>query len=130
MKFGGVLAAAPTGVTFGQLTAVVPNGATNAPITVTTVDGSNTSAQIFYLPASITGFTPTNSPAGTTVTINGSNFIGATAVAFNGTPASSFSVTNNTIIGATVPGGVITGPISVTTSTGGPVTTATSFDVK
>ena len=118
VKFGGVPAAAPTGVTFGQLTAVVPNGATNAPITVTTVDGSNTSAQIFYLPASITGFTPTNSPAGTTVTINGINFIGATAVAFNGTPASSFSVTNNTIIGATVPGGVITGPISVTTPAG------------
>ena len=118
VKFGGVTAATPTGVTFSQLLVVVPAGATNAPITVTTSDGSGTSAQIFYVPPRITSFTPTNSAPGTTVRLSGTNFTGATAVSFNGQPAASFVVTNNNNIGAVVPSGVITGPISVATPAG------------
>src|SRR5262249_24038507 len=41
----------------------------------------------------------------------------ASAVTFNGVPA-SFNVTNNTTIGAVVPAGVTTGPVSVTTPWG------------
>jgi uncharacterized repeat protein (TIGR01451 family) len=79
-----------------------------------------TSSQIFYLPASITSFSPTNSAPGTRVTITGANFTNATAVSFNGVavPAGTFTVTNNTTLGVTVPGGVTTGPISVTTPAG------------
>jgi hypothetical protein len=117
VKFGGVSAATPTGVSFSQLTVVVPSGATSAPVTLTTTDGSSTSANLFYLPASITSFTPTNSAAGTTVKITGINFTNASAVSFNGT-AATFFVTNNTTIGAIVPGGFSTGPISVTTPAG------------
>jgi hypothetical protein len=117
VKFGGVQAATPTGVSFSQLTAVVPAGATSGPVTLTTTDGTSTSANLFYLPANISSFTPTNSAPGTTVKITGVNFTNASAVSFNGTPA-SFIVTNNTTIGATVPGGVLTGPISVTTPAG------------
>ncbi len=117
VRFNGVQAAAPTGVTFGQLTAVVPAGATTGFISVTTTNGSDTNANLFYLPASIANFTPTNSAPGTRITITGQNFIGATAVTFNGTPA-SFNFTNNTTIGATVPANVTTGPIAVTTPAG------------
>jgi hypothetical protein len=117
VKFGGVAAATPTGVSFSQLTAVVPVGATSGPVTLSTSDGTFTTANLFYLPASITAFTPTNSAPGTTIKITGVNFTNASAVSFNGT-AASFVVTNNTTIGATVPTGFSTGPISVTTPAG------------
>ena len=117
VKFGGVPAATPSGVSFSQLTAVVPPGATSGPVTLTTTDGSSTSTTLFYLPASIASFTPTNSAPGTTVKITGVNFTNASAVAFNGT-AASFVVTNNTTIGVIVPAGFSTGPISVTTPAG------------
>jgi uncharacterized repeat protein (TIGR01451 family) len=118
VRFNGVTAATPTGVTFGQLTAVVPTGATTGPISVTTTDGSYTNASTFYLPASITSFSPTNAAPGTRVTIHGQNLIGASAVSFNGTAASDFTVTNTTTLGVTVPPAVITGPITVTTPAG------------
>jgi hypothetical protein len=70
----------------------------------------------------ITSFTPTGGPAGTVVTILGSNFTGATAIAFNGTAATSFTVVSATQITVTVPAGATTGPITVTAPTG----TATS----
>jgi hypothetical protein len=117
VKFGGVPTATPTGITFSQLTAVVPSGATSGPVTLTTTDGNFTTANLFYLPANITTFTPTNSAPGTTVRITGVNFTNASSVTFNGT-AASFVVTNNTTIGAIVPNGFSTGPISVTTPAG------------
>jgi hypothetical protein len=118
VKFGGVAASAPSSVTANSLIVKVPAGATNAPITVTTADGSHTSSQIFYLPPMILNFAPTNSAPGTTIQINGANFVSATDVSFNGTPAAAFYVTNNTTIGAIVPSGVHTGFISVTTPAG------------
>jgi hypothetical protein len=127
VKFGGVPAATPTGVTTTSLTVTVPTGATNAPITVTTSDGSGTSTQIFYVTAIITSFTPTNSPPFTTVKISGTNFTDASAVSFNGQPAASFVVSNNTTIGAVVPNGVSTGPISVTTPAGSANSTGLFF---
>lgn len=125
VKFNGVQAAPPTGVTSGQLTAVVPSGATTGPITVTTGDGSVTSANNFMLPASIGSFSPNFGPLGTRVTLTGQNFLGATAVRFNGLPGTSVVVTNNATLGVTAPGGILTGPISVTT----PANTATSTAV-
>lgn len=106
-----------SGITFGQLTALVPAGATTGPITVSTIDGSSTSSSNFFLPAIVSVFSPTNGPLGTRIKITGQNFIGATAVSFNGA-AAAFTVTNNTTAGATVPAGVTTGPISITTPAG------------
>jgi hypothetical protein len=77
---------------------------------------------------SISSFSPTGGLVGTSVTINGANFTSATDVAFNGTSATSFSVDSDAKITATVPGGAITGPISVTT-VGGTGTSATNFTV-
>src|SRR6266513_2857894 len=65
-------------------------------------------------PPTITSFTPASGPVGTTVTISGTNFTGATAVTFNGTNA-TFTVIAATSIQAAVPAGATTGPISVTT---------------
>jgi hypothetical protein len=117
VAFNGVIATSYGAFSANTITSTVPAGATSGPITVTTTNGSMTSSQIFYLPPAITSFTPTNSAPGTRVTITGSNFTNASSVTFNGV-AASFNVTNNTTIGATVPSGVVTGPISVTTPGG------------
>jgi hypothetical protein len=118
VTFNGAQAMPTTNVTFGQIVAQVPPGASTGPISVLTADGSDTSTNLFYLPASILSFSPSNSAPGSRITITGQNFIGASAVSFNETPAAAFSVTNNVSLGATVPNNVITGPIAVTTPAG------------
>lgn len=65
----------------------------------------------------ISSFTPASGTIGTTVTITGTGFTGATRVAFNRV-AASFSVDSDTQITATVPAGATTGTISVTTPSG------------
>lgn len=71
----------------------------------------------------IISFTPTTGVAGTSVIITGSNFSGVSAVEFNGTAATSFTLNSTTQITATAPVGVTSGPITVTT----PLGTATSL---
>jgi len=66
---------------------------------------------------SITSFTPTSALVGTTVTITGTGFTGATSVKFGGTAASSFNVVNASTIQAIVANGS-TGDVSVTTAAG------------
>jgi uncharacterized protein (TIGR03437 family) len=78
-------------------------------------------------PPTVSGFSPTSGSVGTSVTISGSNFTGASAVRFNGTSA-SFTVNSASQITATVPSGASTGPISVTTSAG-TGTSSSSFTV-
>jgi hypothetical protein len=68
-------------------------------------------------PPVITTFDPASGTAGTAVTIGGSNFTGATNVAFNGV-AASFSNVTDTTLSATVPAGALSGPISVSTPSG------------
>jgi hypothetical protein len=118
VKFNGVNAAAVSNVTFSSLKAVVPATATAGPITVTTTNGTATSSTFFYLPPSITSFTPTNSAPGTVVKITGNHLTNASAVSFNGTLAAAVYVTNDTTVGAVVPSGLATGPITVTTPGG------------
>jgi streptogramin lyase len=75
----------------------------------------------------ITGFSPISGTPGAAVTISGTNFTGATAVAFNGITA-SYTVNSATQITATVPARASSGPISVTTP-GGTATSSSSFTV-
>lgn len=65
----------------------------------------------------ISSFSPTSGSAGTTVSILGENFNGASNVTFNGA-AASFTVVSNSQISATVPPGAGSGPIRVTTPEG------------
>ena len=75
----------------------------------------------------LTGFSPTSGPVGTSVTLTGTNFNGVTAVAFNGTSA-SYTVNSATQIVATVPSGATSGTIKVTTS-GGSATSSAAYTV-
>ncbi len=106
------------GFSFGSITSSVPASATTGPISVTTTNGSHTSVTLFYLPPTITSFTPNNSGPGTTVKITGANLTNVSAVSFNGLPAAAFWVTNSSTVGAVVPAGLATGPISITTPGG------------
>jgi len=114
------------------ITTEVPTGATTGKLTVTTAGGTGTSATDFTVTAptatTITSFTPASGPVGTSVTISGTNFTGATDVSFNGT-AATFTVDSDTSISTSVPAGATTGTISVTTTAGGTATSATSFTV-
>jgi hypothetical protein len=131
VRFNGT-AATFTIVSDATIQATVPAGATTGPLSVTTSGGTATSASAFTVVTisapTITSFTPASGPAGTSVTISGTNFTGATAVRFGGT-AATFSVTSATAIQTTVPAGATTGPISVTTSAG-TATSASAFTVK
>lgn len=62
-------------------------------------------------------FSPTSGPAGTNVSVSGTNLDGTTSVRFNGA-AADFSVSSSTHLRATVPAGATTGGISVTTPHG------------
>ncbi len=114
-----------------EITATVPSSATSGPIAVTTAGGTATSSTSFEVtPPSaptISSFTPTSGPVGTTVVISGTSFTGASSVTFNGTGA-IYTVDSDTQITATVPSGATSGPIDVTTG-GGIATSASSFTV-
>ena len=65
---------------------------------------------------------------GTQVQILGQNFTSSSEVKFGGTAATTVTVTGSTFIEATVPTGALTGPITVTTSSG-TLSTLVTFDV-
>ncbi len=65
----------------------------------------------------ISSFLPTSAAIGTTITITGLNFTGASAVSFGGIAAQSFTVVSATTITAVVANGS-SGNVSVTTSNG------------
>ncbi|HVE71068.1 MAG TPA: S8 family serine peptidase [Thermoanaerobaculia bacterium] len=75
----------------------------------------------------ISSFSPTSGGVGTTVTINGSNFTGATSVSFNNQSA-SFSVVSSSQITASVPNCSSSGLVRVTTA-GGTAASSGSFTV-
>ena len=121
VEFNGVTG---TGFVFKSATKVkakVPAGATSGPISVTTASGTATSASNFTVPSggppTITSFSPSSGPVGTSVTITGTNFTGTTVVKFNGVKA-TFTVNSDTTITATVPAGATTGKIIVKTPLG------------
>ncbi|HEX6384463.1 MAG TPA: IPT/TIG domain-containing protein [Anaerolineae bacterium] len=138
--FGGVTAVRFNGTPVVQFTvdseaqirATVPVGASSGPISVS--DGANITVSgsdfTVVVPVALTigGFTPSNGPVGTIVTINGTGFDDVTEVKFNGALASDFTIDSDRQIRAGVPAGATTGPISVT-SMAGTATSAASFEV-
>jgi hypothetical protein len=114
-----------------QITATVPPSATTGPITVTNPNGTGTSATDFTVTGApvITSFAPTSGTEGTSVTISGTGFTGATQVKFRNTSATPFTVNQQgTQIVTTVPIGASSGPITVVAPTGTAVS-ATDFTV-
>lgn len=110
-----------------SVTVTVPLGARTGKIAVTTPGGTATSAASFVV-QSITSFSPLSGKAGTRVTIVGTGLSGATAVAFDGTPATSYIVVSSTKITAVVAEGTAKGQITVTTPDG-TARSAKSFSV-
>ncbi len=131
VTFNGVAATTVTLTSATSISATVPVGATSGSIRVTTAAGTGTSATVYTvtLPVpTMTALAPTSGIAGATVTLTGTNLTGATAVAFNGTPASSFTVVSATQVNVVVPVGAATGKVTVTTP-GGTATSSGSFTV-
>ncbi|KAB1940292.1 LPXTG cell wall anchor domain-containing protein [Micromonospora sp. ALFpr18c] len=100
VTFDGVPAANVTVSPDGtSLTALTPPGAVGpAVVVVSTGGGTAAPLDYTYLPdgsaANATGLTPTTGPTsgGTTVTITGSGFAGASGVTFDGVPGTGFTV--------------------------------------
>jgi hypothetical protein len=136
VKFGTASATNVTVVNDTTVTATSPPGAGTVDITVTTPGGgtSATGAADHYTyiappPApAVTGVNPTSGPTagGTTVTITGTNFTGATAVNFGQNNPASFTATSDTSITATSPAGTGTVDITVTVPGAGTSTTNTN----
>jgi len=76
----------------------------------------------------ISSFSPTSGATEKPVTINGTNFTGATAVKFNGLASQAFTVNSSAKITAKVPAGATTGKITFTTPSG-TATSAGSYTV-
>ena len=104
-----------------QITAYSPEGSGTVDVRVITPGGTSeiTSADKFTF-LSITSISPTSGPAGggTTVTITGSGFTGASQVLFGSTDASSFTVISDTQITAVSPAGSGTVDMRVNTPVG------------
>jgi hypothetical protein len=137
-----------TGVNFGsyaasftvnsttQITAVVPpQAAGTVDVTVTTAGGTSATSsadQFTYTTAStptVTSVSENKGPmvGGTMVTIQGSNFTGATAVDFGSAGALTFAVVNDTTIVAIVPP-QLAGIVDVTVSTYAGISSTVSDD--
>lgn len=130
VSFGGTTASSFTVNSPTSIDAVVGAGSSGI-VSVTTPGGTGTlTGFAFLVPPTITGFTPSSGPIGTTVTITGTNFDptpGNNLVKFNGTTAAVTSGSTTSLI-VTVPGGATTGPITVTVA-GNTATSAGDFTV-
>ena len=79
-------------------------------------------------PPTVIRFEPAGGPVGTTVTLTGTAFLDAIAVAFNAVSATEFEILSETSIEAVVPPGATSGPVSVVTP-GGTGVSAETFTV-
>jgi hypothetical protein len=132
VSFGGMSATFSVTSDY-KITTTVPAGATTGFITVTTPNGTAQSPSEFVVvlpqPApTITSFSPTSGPVGTTVVITGTSFTGATAVKWGSVGATTFTIDSDTQITAEVPVGAPTAKIKVKTPAGIGAS-ATSFKV-
>ena len=118
VTFGGIAASSFTVNSDASITATVASGSSSGSVTLTTPTVAlSKSVYMFQTPAlpSISSFTPTSAQRGRVVTINGSNFLGASSVTFGGTPALYVNIVSNSIIEATVGDGS-TGDVVVSVS--------------
>jgi hypothetical protein len=129
--FGGVSSVKVNGVAASfsvlsrtQLKLTVPTGAATGTISVTTSGGTATSGGTLFVLPRVTGFSPGSALVGTTVTVNGNAFGGATSVLFNGVIALPFSVTAGSLK-VVVPADASTGKLTVVTGAGSGQSTGT-----
>jgi hypothetical protein len=132
VKFGGNTAGSFAVNSPTQITATSPAGSGTVDVTVTAAGGTSATSsadQFSYVSApTVTNVNPNTGPAagGTSVTITGTNFLGATAVKFGGNTAGSFAVNSPTQITATSPAG--SGTVDVTVTAAGGTSATSSVD--
>ena len=131
VSIGGTAATGITVVNSTTITATTPSGTAGAKnVVVTTPGGTGTGTNLYtYVAApTVTAISPTSGPTagGTSVTITGTNFTGATAVTIGGTAATSVVVVNATTITAVTPAGTA-GAQNVTVTTPGGTGTGTNL---
>jgi hypothetical protein len=131
VKFGSINATSYQYDSPTQITAVTPAGSPGAvDVTVTTSAGTSAINQpadqyTYSGTPAVTGISPNTGSSGTSVTITGSNFTGATAVNFGSTPGTSVSVNGSgTSITVLAPPGSGTVNVTVVTPNGTSATSA------
>ena len=122
-----VLVNGDTAVETDETFTVGLSGAANA--TIADATGIGTITNDDALVPTVTSISPTAGPTagGTTVTIAGTNFTGATAVSFGGTAATTFTVNSATQITATAPARAA-GTVDITVTTPGGTSAANAAD--
>jgi hypothetical protein len=138
VSFGGASATSFLVNSPTQITATTPTHAAGTVEVVVTSDGGSsatagTANDFTYVtpPPTVTSLNPAtgSNAGGTTVTITGTNFLGATAVTFGGSPASTFAVISTAQIRVTAPAHAVgTVNVQVTTPGGASATTGTGDD--
>jgi hypothetical protein len=121
VTFDGIAATSLVVVNSTKITAVTPAHAAGlVNVRVSTGAGADTDLYAFtYTTAAsptVTDLTPDHGISGTTVTITGTNLLGATKVTFGGVSA-TFTVVSNTTVTAVVPSGAPLGTIDVRVTT-------------
>ena len=121
-SLGGSTIAGPiSSATATSIVVEVPNGAATGAVSIAWPDEVLTSdGTIVIGPPTVSSISPSTGPTGggTSVTIAGTGFTGATAVKFGTTEATSFTVKSATSITAVSPQGTGTVDITVTTKGG------------
>ena len=124
VRFGGVMAAAPTSASTTSLVVLVPSGAVTGSISVAVGGQTGTSSENFTVkvpapaPAApvVSSFSPTEGEVDTEVTITGVNFSAtpsANEVRFGGVMAAAPTSASTTSLVVLVPSGAVTGRVSV-----------------
>ncbi|MEU9061000.1 IPT/TIG domain-containing protein [Streptomyces sp. NPDC048430] len=125
VRFGSTNATSFTINSATQIIAVSPPRAAGAAaVTVVHPTGNSNSVTFTYVVAQVpvvTGVAPSSGPTagGTSVTLTGTGFTGATAVTFAGIPATSFMVNSATQITAVAPAGSAGAAVVNVTTPGG-----------
>ena len=125
VKFNGTSVSSFSVVSPTEITTAVPGGATNGPIAIVSKTTPVTSDTCFVTTSpAVASFSPASGATGTSLTITGANFTGATAVKFAGVAIKPTLVTATSITVA-VPANAVSGLISVETPVSTGVATGT-----
>ena len=122
VKFGSVAASSVTFVSSTELKAVAPAEASEVVNVTVTTNGATSASSIHslyaYGPPTLSSFSPASGITGSTVTINGANYVPGMTVKFGTLVSPSVTFVSTIEIKAVVPNGAVVGKISVADNAG------------
>jgi hypothetical protein len=133
VTFGGISATSLSLVNSTTITCITPARTTAGAVGIIVTTGGGPSGEFssftYITPPNITGILPSSGSilGGTSVTITGTNFTGATLVTFGGLSATSLSVVNSNTITCITPARSVGAVGIIVTTGGGPSNTFSSF---